>query len=70
MEVTFVPDIKDFDEDIDEGSDEDSVEDSSKNSNKNCNEHYTIDIHSENSSIFIGYKTDNIIKELFKSSQG
>ena len=34
---------------------------------KDSNELYTIDVYSENSSIFIGYKTDNIIEELFKS---
>ena len=36
-----------------------------KNSDKDSNEPYTIYIHSENSSVFIGHETDNIIEELF-----
>ena len=42
------------------------VKDSNKDSNEDFNEPYTTNIHSENPSVFIGYETDNIIKELFK----
>ena len=38
-----------------------------KDSNKDSNEPFTIHIHRENSSIFIGYEIGNIIGELFKS---
>ena len=62
-EVTFVPIIKDSDKD----SDEDFGEDSAEDPDKKFSEPYTIDPHSENSSILIGYKTDNVIKQLFKS---
>ena len=34
---------------------------------KDSNEHFTMHRKSENSSIFIGYETDNVIEELFKS---
>ena len=34
---------------------------------KNSSDSYTIDVYSKNVSILIGYKIDNIIKELFKS---
>ena len=34
---------------------------------KDSNESYTIHIHSDNSFIFIGYETNNIIKKLFNS---
>ena len=34
---------------------------------KDSNESSTIHIHSKNSEVYIGYKTNNIIKELFKS---
>ena len=54
-EITFVSVIKDFDKDSNEGS------------NKDSNESSTIHLHSDNLLIFIGYETNNIIKELFKS---
>ena len=41
-----------------------SVKDSNEDSNKDSN---TIHIHSENASVFVGYETDNITKELYKS---
>ena len=59
MEISFVSSVKD--------SNKDSVKDSNKDSDKDFNEPYTINICSENSSVFIGYETDNIIKQLFKS---
>ena len=34
---------------------------------KDSNEHFTMHRNSKNSSIFIGYETDNVIEELFKS---
>ena len=55
IEISFVSYVKDFNKDSNEGFNEDSYKT------------YTIHIHSENSSIFIGYETDNIIKELFDS---
>ena len=38
-----------------------------KDSNEGSNKPSTIHIHSDNLFIFIGYKTNNIIKELFDS---
>ena len=38
-----------------------------KNSDEGSNEPYIIYTHSENSSVFIGHETDNIIKKLFDS---
>ena len=55
MEISFVSTVKDSNTDF------------NKNSNKDSNESYPIHIHSENSLVFIGYETVNIIKELFKS---
>ena len=38
-----------------------------KNSNERSNEPYIIYIHSENSSVLIGYEIDNIIEERFNT---
>ena len=46
------------------------IKDSNKDFNKDFNEPYAIHIYSENSSVFIGYETNNIIKEFFKSLLG
>ena len=45
----------------------DSNKDSNEGFNEGSNEPYTIHVHSEHSSILVGYETDNIIKELFNS---
>ena len=55
MEISFVSTVKDSNTDF------------NKKSNKDSNESDPIHIHSENSLVFIGYETVNIIKELFKS---
>ena len=59
MEISFVSSVKD--------SNKDSNKDFNKKSNKDSNESYPMHIQSDNSFIFIGYETNNIIKELFKS---
>ena len=57
MEISFVSIVKDSKEDSNEDSNKDSNKDSNNDSNKDSNEHCTIHIYSENSFVFIGYKT-------------
>ena len=41
-----------------------------KNCDRGSNGPYTVHLHSEYSSVFVGYETDNIIEELFNSLLG